>query len=63
MPGDARPLTVGPREGTTIQGPVGGLLTFKVRGEQTNGTLTVFENTVTPPAQEEASVNTRIAQV
>jgi quercetin dioxygenase-like cupin family protein len=42
------PLAVGPGEGETIQGPVGGPLTFKVRGEQTNGTLTAFENTIAP---------------
>jgi quercetin dioxygenase-like cupin family protein len=42
------PLVVGPREGATIQGPAGGPLSFKVRGEQTNGTLTVFENVIAP---------------
>ena len=31
-----------------IEGPVGGPLNFKARGEQTNGALTVFENTVAP---------------
>ncbi len=46
--GEAGPLTVGPNEGATIQGPVGGPLTFKVRGDQTNGALTVLENTVAP---------------
>jgi quercetin dioxygenase-like cupin family protein len=44
----AGPVALGPGEGETIQGPVGGALTFKVRGEQTNGTLTVFENTIAP---------------
>ena len=39
-------FAVGPQEGTTIQGPVGGPLTFKARGEQTGGALTVLENTI-----------------
>ena len=43
-----RALDVGPGEGTTIQGPAGGPLTFKVRGEQSGGALTAFENTVAP---------------
>ena len=42
------PVTVDPGAGTTIQGPAGGPLTFKVRGEQTGGLLTVFENIVAP---------------
>jgi len=46
----ARALIVGPDSGTTIEGPVGGPLTFKVRGKQTNGTFTAFENVI-PPRQ------------
>ena len=42
----ARAFAVGPGEGPTIQGPVGGPLTFKARGEQTGGTLSVFQNTI-----------------
>lgn len=42
------PLAVGPGEGRTIQGPAGGPLTFKVRGEQTGGSLTALENVVAP---------------
>lgn len=42
------PLAVGPGGGATIEGPAGGPLTFKVRGEHTNGTLTAFENTIAP---------------
>ena len=41
---------MGPNAGTTIEGPVGGLLTFKARGEQTNGTFTRLENVI-PPGQ------------
>jgi quercetin dioxygenase-like cupin family protein len=46
----SRPTVVGPGEGRTIEGPVGGPLTFKVRGEETGGTVTVFENVI-PPGQ------------
>jgi quercetin dioxygenase-like cupin family protein len=35
---------VGP-DGATIQSPVGGLLAFKVRGEQTDGSLAALVNT------------------
>ena len=48
MTDDARPVVVGPGEGTTIQGPVGGPLTFKVRGGETGGRLTVLENIIAP---------------
>jgi quercetin dioxygenase-like cupin family protein len=37
---------VAPGQGATIQGPAGGPLTFKARGEQTNGALTLFENVI-----------------
>jgi quercetin dioxygenase-like cupin family protein len=43
-----RPVIVGPNDGNRIEGPVGGPLTFKVRGEQTNHTLTAFENVIPP---------------
>ena len=39
---------LGPGEGTTIEGPAGGPLTFKARGELTNGSLTAIENTIAP---------------
>jgi quercetin dioxygenase-like cupin family protein len=35
-------------EGTTIQGPAGGPLTWKARGDQTRGALTAFENEIAP---------------
>jgi quercetin dioxygenase-like cupin family protein len=38
--------SVGPGEGETIHGPAGGPLTFKARGAQTAGQLTLFENVV-----------------
>ncbi len=45
---EAVPCAIGPGEGTTVQGPAGGPLTFKVRGEQTGGRLTAIENVVAP---------------
>ena len=39
---------VDPGEGDTIQGPAGGPLTFKARGAQTGGRLTLLENIVAP---------------
>lgn len=44
------PIVLQPGAGTTIEGPVGGPLTFKVRGEQSNGKLAVLENAI-PPGQ------------
>jgi quercetin dioxygenase-like cupin family protein len=41
-------IAVGPGEGPTVQGPAGGPLTFKVRGEQTGGRLTAIENEIAP---------------
>ena len=41
-------VAVGPGEGPTVQGPAGGPLTFKVRGEQTGGRLTALENEIAP---------------
>lgn len=41
-------VVAGPGEGSTIQGPAGGPLTFKVRGTQTNGVLTAVENVIAP---------------
>jgi quercetin dioxygenase-like cupin family protein len=40
------PFLLGPGEGECIQNPIEGPLTFKLRGEQSNGRLTVFENVV-----------------
>jgi quercetin dioxygenase-like cupin family protein len=40
------PFLLGPGEGEHIRNSVGGPVTFKLRGEQTNGQLTVFENVV-----------------
>jgi quercetin dioxygenase-like cupin family protein len=46
----SRPLVVPPGEGATIEGPVGGPLTFKARGEGTGGSLTALVNVI-PPGQ------------
>jgi mannose-6-phosphate isomerase-like protein (cupin superfamily) len=43
-----QPIALGPGEGTTIEGPAGGPLTFKLRGDQTRGALTAFENVIAP---------------
>ncbi len=48
MPSDNGSVVLGKGEGTTIQGPAGGPLTFKVRGAQTEGALTAFENVIAP---------------
>ena len=47
---------LGPGEGRTIAGPVGGPLTFKVSGEDTGGALTAFENVI--PAGEGPPLHT-----
>lgn len=46
---DADPVFLGPGEGLAIgRTPVGGSLTFKVRGEQTGGALAAFESVAAP---------------
>jgi quercetin dioxygenase-like cupin family protein len=44
----AHPLAVRPGEGRSVQGPAGGLLTFKARGEDTDGRLLAIENVIAP---------------
>lgn len=39
-------FAVPPGAGTTLQGPAGGPLTYKARGAQTGGALTVVENVI-----------------
>jgi quercetin dioxygenase-like cupin family protein len=39
-----------PGDGHTVTNPVGGPLTFKARGEQTGGAMTVFES-IAPPGE------------
>ncbi len=46
MSGMLEPVALGPGEGTTFQNPVGGPLTIKLHGDQTNGSMTVFESTI-----------------
>jgi quercetin dioxygenase-like cupin family protein len=43
-----KPIVVRPGEGERIQGPVGGPLEFKARGEETDGALTAVENVIPP---------------
>ncbi len=49
MPGqDTRSITCAPGEGRTVRNPVGGSLTFKLRGEQSKGALTAVESIAAP---------------
>jgi mannose-6-phosphate isomerase-like protein (cupin superfamily) len=48
MSNGSGPVIEGPGEGKTVQGPAGGPLTFKLRGDQSNGSLTVLENIIAP---------------
>lgn len=50
MPDLVTPIVLQPGEGPTVEGPVGGPLTFKLRGEQSNGKVAVLENAL-PPGQ------------
>jgi len=50
MTSEMEPLQLAPGEGLVVSNPVGAEMTFKLRGEQTNGTLTMFESEV--PAGE-----------
>ena len=43
-----RPFALEPGAGTSVRNPVGGRLVFKLRGEQSNGTMTVFESVAAP---------------
>ena len=43
-----QPFAIGPGEGETVEGPAGGPLTFKVRGERSGGALLALENVIAP---------------
>jgi quercetin dioxygenase-like cupin family protein len=45
---DVRPIQLAPGAGVAIRNPVGGALTFKVRGEESNGAMTVLESSPAP---------------
>ena len=45
---ELRAIHLAPGEGATVRNPVGGPLTFKLRGADTNGTLAAFESTAAP---------------
>jgi len=45
---DVRPVHLAPGEGEAMDNPVGGRVTFKLRGTQTDGAITVFETVVAP---------------
>ena len=63
MHGEARIVALGPHDGTAVADPVEGEVTFKARGPESGGALTVFERELAPgdavpehahAAQEEA---------
>jgi len=45
---EAHPIIMGPGEGEKVDNPAGGRLTYKARGGQTGGGLTVCETTAAP---------------
>jgi quercetin dioxygenase-like cupin family protein len=59
MSGEAESVQIGPGEGFAIANPVGGAITFKVRGDQSAGTLTVFESEIPPGAGPPLHVHAR----
>jgi quercetin dioxygenase-like cupin family protein len=48
MPAGKRAIHLQPGEGVTVKNPVGGTLTFKVRGAETGGNLFAFESITVP---------------
>ncbi|MEY2513318.1 MAG: hypothetical protein QOJ89_676 [bacterium] len=46
----AAPFVLGPGDGPTVRTPIGGPLAYKLRGEQTDGTVTIFESAAPPGA-------------
>jgi quercetin dioxygenase-like cupin family protein len=60
---DMRAVHLAPGEGATVKNPTGGSLTFKVRGEETDGSLTVFESTVAAGEGPPLHVHPRLDEV
>ena len=50
MPTHGQPFTLGPGAGATVRNPLGGPITFKLRGEECNGATMVLETEI-PPGQ------------
>ena len=48
MHGEARIVALGPYDGSTVADPVEGHVTFKARGLESGGTLSVFERDLAP---------------
>lgn len=48
MAREPREVALAPGDGETLVNPVGGHVTFKARGRETDGALTVLETVVTP---------------
>jgi quercetin dioxygenase-like cupin family protein len=59
MPDEPRGVVVGPGEGTDSRSPLGGDMTFLVRGEQTNGALVAADIAVPPGDGPPLHVHTR----
>jgi quercetin dioxygenase-like cupin family protein len=48
MSNQMQPFALKPGAGTAVRNPVGGQLVFKLRGEQSNGAMTVIETVAAP---------------
>jgi quercetin dioxygenase-like cupin family protein len=59
MPDKPRGVVVGPGEGKNSRSPIGGDMTFLVRGEQTNGALVAVDIAVPPGEGPPLHVHTR----
>jgi quercetin dioxygenase-like cupin family protein len=59
MPEETDGLAVAPEQTELIRSPVGGDLTFLVRGEQSNGTLLVLQTTAPPGEGPPLHIHTR----
>jgi quercetin dioxygenase-like cupin family protein len=59
MPGQPRGMAVGPGEGEVVRSPIGGDVTFVVRGEQSDGALAALDIAVPPGEGPPLHVHTR----
>jgi quercetin dioxygenase-like cupin family protein len=59
MTGEARGIAVGPGERETVRSAIGGDIIFILRGEQTNGALSVLENLIPPGEGPPLHLHTR----
>jgi quercetin dioxygenase-like cupin family protein len=59
MPDEPRGVAVGPGDGETVRSPIGGDVTFLLRGDQTDGALTALDIAVPPGQGPPLHVHTR----